>query len=1028
MSTHYLLLRLMMLVCFFLAGQLITNSDFLHNLPALTTTMAPSGTPPSNLTVYLPLIQFPDSFSQTPAIWSHDGTPAAHETVLFRHHFTTDESLTGSELRIFADTRYEIWLDGQPVGRGPARFSEETREYDRYDLGTLTADAHLIAVLVQWAPNARRSESKTPFLQASINGTTAQGRQKLVTQTQNTQWHTFATTAWQAQAAPVHAWNLIGPTELLDLRKLPSDWMQPSFAAEAWSNAVVKNIQSLAYQPRSIPHLSQVTIPIGVHDTGVLAPDKVMVEIPPSLPEPYELSLTALEETQLQLETLQIPNSTLATVSLDGAALTWHSAEGRHPDVRAASHVLISGTHSLSWSAIPADGLTFTLDLGRRSTPPKQQIDTIALPFQQGLHAGRRLLLAEQIRQPDAVRVLSSQKIGEPKALTSTLTSTFHDSATAEPAEVLDLQFNDLPAYAVLDLGRVVHGRVVADVMGPAGTVIDIGWDERLWQDKYPLPYPGSFHKEWNQTDSWVLDGSARSISTIDTRAGRYLLIAVWADGPVDLKNLHVKEERYPVVLQGSFDSANTRLNQIWQIGVDTLYSNMTDTYTDTPWRERGQWWGDAYIAQQINLVAFGDTTLWRRSLLIMAEAFEAGRPQALVPHDEGNYMLDFGMLWVQSLRHYQDLTEDDELVRELYPMLTDFLHYLAQFENPTTGLLDLPPGHWSRTSLIDWAGATSRYGQSTALNAMYYGTLLDAAALSDDLHDLALAEPAKISDGPDWEKKAEQIKVAMQEHLYRPEQGRYITTLVGGKALAASAHAQAWPLAYGVVPKSEEQHVADALIELLGMDQSASATLVSTPKVEIYGMYWVLEALGRTERLSDALYLIDSYYGHLLDQGATTWWENFRANQFYHNSLSHAWGGSPTWFLSTYILGARQTGPNNWQIKLPKTLSSVSGTLPLEEGILTIESNSPTCDQTQLALTSPQGSEGEIIVPFTSSQMELTLNDTIIWQNGVSLANQVSEQADGIHIALEPGTFSIGIDYQLDCEYLYLPLIFNDN
>lgn len=1002
-------------VGFFFGGQFITNSDFWHDLPD-TATLASSATPPSNLTLYFPLVQFPDPFPQTPAIWFHDDRPAAHETVLFRHHFTTDESLTASELRIFADTRYEIWLNGQPVGRGPARFFDETREYDRYDLGTLTADTHLIAVLVQWAPNTRRSESDTPFLQATINGTTAQGTQKLVTQT-NAQWHTLAATAWQAQAVPIHAWGLIGPTELLDLRKLPSDWMQPSFATEAWSKAVVKNVTEATYQPRSIPHLSEVTIPIRVHDTGVLAPDKIMVEIPPSFPEPYEFSLTALEETPLQLETLQISDKKLPTVSLDGAALTWYSAEGRHPDVRVASQVLISGTHSLSWSGIPADGLTFTLYLGKLGTPPKQQIDTTTLPFQQGLHAGRRLLLAEQVSQPDVVTLLSSKKIAESKAPPSTI----HDSAATEPAEVLDLQFNDLPAYAVLDLGRVVHGRVVADVMGPAGAVIDIGWDERLWQDKYPLPYPGSFHKEWNQTDSWVLDGNPRSISTIDTRAGRYLLIAVWADGPVDLKNLRVKEERYPVVLQGSFDSPNTRLNEIWQIGVDTLYSNMTDTYTDTPWRERGQWWGDAYVAQKINLVAFGDTKLWRRSLLIMAEGFDAGRPQALVPHGEGNHMLDFGMLWVQSLRHYQRVTKDDELVRELYPVLSDFLHYLTQFENSTTGLLDLPLGHWSQTSLIDWAGVTSRYGQSTALNAMYYGTLLDAAALSDDVHDLAAAEPAEVSDQSNWEKKAEQIKVAMQEHLYRPEEARYITTLVGGKAFTATPHAQAWPLAYGVVPESEQQHVADALIELLDSDRRTSASGPPIPKVEIYGIYWVLEALGRTGRFSEALYLIDSYYGYLLDQGATTWWENFHADQFYYNSLSHAWGGSPTWFLSTYILGARQTGPNSWQIKPTSlTLPSVSGTLPLEEGILTIESNRPTCDKIQLALTSPRGSEGEIIVPFTSSQMELTLNDTVIWQNGVSLAHQVTQEADGIHIALKGSAFTVDIDYELDCESLY--------
>ncbi|MGB0388082.1 MAG: MGH1-like glycoside hydrolase domain-containing protein [Ardenticatenaceae bacterium] len=967
-----------------MADQLTTESDLFDDV-LHTASMASPATDPSGVTLYFPLIQIPDSFPQTPAIWSHDGTSAAQETVLFRHHFTTDESLTASQLRIFADTRYEIWLDGEWVGRGPARFSEDTREYDRYDLGRLTSGRHLIAVLVQWAPNGRRSESETPFLQATIHATTAQDQQRLVTQTGNSEWHTLASTAWQPQAALVHMWNLIGPTELLDLRELPSDWMHATFSADGWSEAMVKDTPSATYQPRSIPHLSQVAIPVSVYDSGVLAPNKVMVEIERSGPNPYELSLTALDQTELLLETLQIPDTQLPALSLDGVPLTWHSAKERHPDVRVASQLIMSGTHSLSLPAIPADGLTFTVS--------RQQIDTTNLPFQQGLHAGRRSLLAEPMTLPDAVRISTDDSF--------------------------DLQFNDLPAYVVLELPRVVHGRVVADVMGPADTVIDIGWDERLSEDNYPLPYPGSFHKQWNQTDSWVLDGTTRSISTIDTRAGRYLLITVWGNGPVHLNNLRVEEERYPVVLQGSFDSPNTRLNQIWQTGVDTLYSNMTDAYTDTPWRERGQWWGDAYVAQQINGVAFGDTTLWRRSLRVMGEGFDGGRPEALAPHGEGNHMLDFGMLWVQSLRHYQRLSGDDQLVRELYPVLTDFLHYLADLENPTTGLLDLPEGHWSQTSLIDWAAPNSRCGQSTALNAMYYGTLLDAAALADHVGD--------FSDKPLWQKKAEAIKSAMQSHLYDEEEGRYVTTLIEGKALTPTPHAQAWPLAYGVVPESEQERVADALLALLGTDQRATASF--RPKVEIYGMFWVLEALGRTGRLGNALQLIEDYYGHLLDQGATTWWENFHADRFYTNSLSHSWGGSPTWFLSTYILGARQTGHNRWQIQPVRSgYSNISGTLPLQAGILSIESNMPTCDQIEMALTSPPDSVGEVIVPLTSSEMKLTLNDTMVWQNGASLADEVSQQADGVHIALGSGAFTVGIDYQLDCQTLYLPLVFKNN
>ena len=51
--------------------------------------------------------------------------------------------------------------------------------------------------------------------------------------------------------------------------------------------------------------------------------------------------------------------------------------------------------------------------------------------------------------------------------------------------------------------------------------------------------------------------------------------------------------------------------------------------------------------------------------------------------------------------------------------------------------MLDIPIEHWSKTAFIDWAGYDSRYGQSTALNAMYYATLLDAATIAEVSDDL---------------------------------------------------------------------------------------------------------------------------------------------------------------------------------------------------------------------------------------------------------------------------------------------------
>jgi len=923
--------------------------------------------------VYLPLVLSSGGFDRVQAIWPHGEAPAPHEVALFRRTFTLPEPAHRVILTIFADTRYEVWMDGIWVGRGPARFSQAHREYDVYHLGELAAGDHLIAALVQWAPNQRRSESLTPYLKARLEATDAQGRVIAAVQTDST-WKALLSDAWRQDAAPVHSWQLIGPTELLDLRRLPPDWSTATYSDAGWPAAVVKNDAGIHYTPRSIPLPENAPFIPTLIDAGLLSPGWRVGEV---LSETSSFTFVLTTPLRFSVEMLAEPDAPpTSTVRLDGVPLSWMPAPPDRPNVLVASRDLAPGAHSLSFLNIPSTGATFAV--------PVQGVQYTGFPFHWGPHAGRRSLLAE------------------PGSLSGIVTATVR-------TEGIDLSFSQAPAYAVLDLGRVVHGRVVAEVKGPAGAIVDIGWDERLWMGRRPLPYPGSLHRQWNQVDSWILDGSPRSISTLDTRAGRYIWIAVWEDAPVRIRNLRVLEERYPASQRGTFVSSDPRLDQIWQVGVDTLRPNMTDAYTDTPWRERGQWWGDTYVEFQINRVAFGDTALLRRGLVLMAEAFTDGEPDALAPNGEGILLLDYGMLWVQALQDYWQLTGDGATVLQLYTPMQELLEFLREYEHPDTGLLDVPPGHWSRTALVDWPAGHSRYGQSAALNALYYRTLLDAASLAEGVGDSASAAA--------YAQRAARVKERLNENLYQEQQRRYISSLLDGMLVAPSPHAQAWPLACGVVPDEREQAVVQALLSLISPDPSQ-------PNVEIYGMYWVLRALGETGHVPEALTLIRQYYGRLLDLGATTWWEGFNAHTQYTASLSHGWGGAPTWFLTTYVLGARQVGPQRWEVRPALLgLESVSGTLPLGEDVLSVGWERPDCEHAFLNVSAPADSSGEIVIPRVGPTTSITLNQTLIWENGVPLADFVFSDGEGVRIRhLTGGTYHI--DIQQRCISIYLPLV----
>ncbi len=491
------------------------------------------------------------------------------------------------------------------------------------------------------------------------------------------------------------------------------------------------------------------------------------------------------------------------------------------------------------------------------------------------------------------------------------------------------------------------------------------------------------------------MTGNPRNLTTLDTRAGRYILITAWGQAPLYLQNLVVLEEHYPLVQIGEFHSSDPLLDQIWQTGVDTLYPNMTDAYTDTPWRERGQWWGDAFVEDRINQVAFGDTALLRRGLLYMADAFYDSDSPGKAPNNNGLHMIDYTMLWVQNLAEYYHLTGDTAFLVKNYPYLQGFMNGLESHQNSQTGLLDLPQLHWSLTAYVDVIAFSSRYGQSAALNALYYQTLTSAASIAQAIGDNNQAVA--------WSQKAGSVQETVNALLYEPDQHRYLANIYQGTAAAPSPHAQAWTLSAGITPVGETEQVCASLLICLSADPAL-------PNVQAYGMNWVLDALGRCDRIPEAIQLIKTFFGHMLANGATTWWEGFGSNQTYTSSLSHGWSGSPTWFLTTYVLGARRTGVNTWELK--PALSGVvhaEGQLPLAQGVLSASWESGPCSS-HITVSAPPGSGGNILLN-NHPNAQLYLNGVLIDPLDDFARNTGSSRSE-ISIPLIEGDHSLEIRF----------------
>ncbi len=928
--------------------------------------------------------------------------PSQNQVALFRGIFDADRVLQDAQLSIFADTRYEVWVDGKWIGRGPARFSTTLKEIDHYPLGQFQPGSHLIAVLVQWAPNNRRSESTRPMLIADIEAKTGLRTQKFF-QT-GPEWKAMLADAWRSDAAIVHAWGLIGPTELLDLRRLPTDWQQMVYSDQDWPQAILLDAVSdqtaeeemelpiETYTSRSISNLVEYAMPFTIYETGLASPDCSMMEIfakPASLSNnaknssaelsiaapSYYLDLSAASSTSLKLETLSITNSVTFSVKVDGTPVGWQAVGKERLDVYQAlisgktSPLINQGPHQIEFAHIPADGATFCISnqnikIIKDNPQPNTSLDIDIVSdrdqMRYGNNAGRRTSLAQLVPDDpqDSDHVFISSVILDPPA-----------------SPGIDIQFQTppgIPAYVILDAGRTIHGRLHATISGPSGSIVDIGWDERFRSSDpsitgaRPYPYLGSLYPYWNQVDSWILDGEERLLTTLDARAGRYILIISWSGGPVQISDLQVLEERYPLDQIGEFHSSDPLLDRIWQVGIDTLRPNMTDALTDTPWRERGQWWGDVHADNRIAQTAFRDQTLLRRGLIFMADAMLKSPAPGMAPNNQGLHMLDYAMLWVQDLSTYLQITDDQSLAVQVFPSLSLLMEHLAQSENDRTGLLDLAEGHWSTTAYIDVTGNQNRFGQSTALNSLYSDTLKRAAWVATRVGD-----PEKANH---WEQKSKGVKRTVNNRLYREKDHLYWTRQDSEGFYQPSVAAQSWALAYDMIPEDQRQAATDGLLVLISKDPTH-------PNIGTYGMLWALEALGKADRYQQAIELIRSYYGSMLQSGTNTWWESFLANEYAEISISHGWSGAPTWFLSTYVLGVRQITADEWQIQPSFAgVQRASGKLPLQSGVLIAEWEISSCGESWMQISSPLETTGEVILPSNWKDIRLFLDGKEIW------------------------------------------------
>jgi hypothetical protein len=150
----------------------------------------------------------------------------------FRKEHTLGEPAHAYRLYIAADTRYQLFINGELVGRGAPQSQPFFQYYDVHDVSRhMKQGVNCIAAIVNHVGNLR--DTRGGLLLELVDNRL---RTVLVS---DADWRVRRAQAWQ-QDTYYASLNKAAPyQEFFDARKVPEGWNMPGFDARDWSRAIV---------------------------------------------------------------------------------------------------------------------------------------------------------------------------------------------------------------------------------------------------------------------------------------------------------------------------------------------------------------------------------------------------------------------------------------------------------------------------------------------------------------------------------------------------------------------------------------------------------------------------------------------------------------------------------------------------------------------------------------------------------------------------------------------------------------------
>jgi hypothetical protein len=936
----------------------------------------------------------PESLSAPEAKWIWLDKPQREKNsyACFRRVIALDEPpRDAATVRVTADARYELWVNGTFVGHGPVRAWPSHWPVDEYDVRhLLTRGRNVIGVLVtHYGVSTFQYIHDEPGLLAQIDV----AGQRAVSDS------TWKSTPHDGYLWPVpritcqQAWE-----EQFDARiapGLPQEWSVPSFDDGAWKPS--RELRPAGQPPhanlerRDIPFLTLEPVePARVQAIDVVRPadyhfalnprefisasDKSMNHIVARM-----LLATFVHSDREQPVDFHLPHTRPNVPwKLNGQELKFDDYSLHKTDTGVAHATLKKGVnvliarlpesehhfwanlnvrtqHPVSFSTSPDrsdSGDSGWLAVGPFAGEPKRHsMDTIVIRAEriEPAATGDRYaqlwqsgaLTAKDLSEP-FVRPMRPDMVATRDAYATCVSDRVETTVAAHVDEPAAIQDRGSASWAtihpahdgagvrlLLDFGREIIGFHEIELDAPAGAVVDVHNFEFIQRD-------GRFNlnESMNNSFRYVCREGVQRYKTFLRRGLKYSWVTFRNfSRPIRLRGVRVLNSTYPQTGDGSFECSDAKLTKIWEVGVRSVRCCSEDTYTDCPTYEQTLWVGDARNEALVDLVANGDRRLSERCLRLTGRSLDRSTiAESQVPSGWQNLLPTWTFLWMRWAQEHFQLTGDRGFGKEMLGYLDRNFAGMKAAINDDRGLFNLFA--WN---LFDWAPMdTPADGIVTHINCLAALALKQSAQLARDL-----GEESRASE---WESAARGLTDAVNRHLWSDSKGAYVDCIRADGTVSPVFSQQTQTAAYisGVATGDRAKrcgqimhHPPDGFVK------------AGSP----FFMFFLLEALVMEHRHAEMIDTIRDYWGKQIDAGATTFWEMYRevpnadaalvdskSRHRLTRSHCHGWSAAPTFFLTQHVLGIQPAEPGYAAVRIAPRLGALTwaqGRVPTPRGVV---------------------------------------------------------------------------------------------